>query len=99
MKRKDVVLILMFLLVGTSMVDAQEIVNLFDNPGFEEGTGTEVQEIPGWRLYGQENASGLLTIDTEEAIEGKQCAFIEVTGVPAGGTWNLRFDHTVRFSV
>ena len=99
MKRKDVVLILMFLLVGTSMVDAQEIVNLFDNPGFEEGTGTEVQEIPGWRLYGQENASGLLTIDTEEAIEGKQCAFIEVTGVPAGGTWNLRFDHTERFSV
>jgi len=99
MKRRDVVLILMFLLIGTSMVDAQEIVNLFDNPGFEEGTGTDVQEIPGWRLYTQENASGLLTIDTEEAIEGKQCVFIEVTGVPAGGTWNLRFDHTRRFSV
>ena len=99
MKRRDMVLILMFLLIGTSMVDAQEIVNLFDNPGFEEGTGNEVQEIPGWRLYAQENASGLLTIDTEEAIEGKQCVFIEVTGVPAGGTWNLRFDHTRRFSV
>ncbi len=99
MKRRDVVLILMFLLIGTSMVDAQEIVNLFDNPGFEEGEGNQVQEIPGWRVYTQENASGLLTIDTEEAIEGKQCVFIEVTGVPAGGTWNLRFDHTRRFSV
>ncbi len=99
MKRRDVVLILMFLLIGTSMVDAQEIVNLFDNPGFEEGTGTDVQDIPGWQLYKQENATGLLTIDTEEAIEGKQCVFIEVTGVPAGGTWNLRFDHTRRFSV
>ncbi|MHC4682565.1 MAG: discoidin domain-containing protein [Planctomycetota bacterium] len=50
MKCRGVVLILMFLLIGTSMVDAQEIVNLFDNPGFEEGTGTDVQEIPGWRL-------------------------------------------------
>jgi len=99
MKCRDVVLILMFLLIGTSMVDAQEIVNLFDNPGFEEGTGTDVQEIPGWRVYTQENASGLLTIDTEEAIEGKQSVFIEVTGVPAGGAWNLRFDHIRRFSV
>ncbi len=99
MKRRDVVLILMFLLIGTSMVDAQEIVNLFDNPGFEEGTGMDVQEIPGWQLYKQSDATGLLSIDTEEAIEGKQCVFIEVTGVPAGGTWNLRFDHTRRFSV
>ena len=99
MKRRDVVLILMFLLIGTSIVDAQEIVNLFDNPGFEEGTGTDVQDIPGWQLYKQEDATGLLTVDTEEAIEGKQCVFIEVTGVPAGGTWNLRFDHTRRFSV
>ncbi|MHC4240892.1 MAG: carbohydrate binding domain-containing protein [Planctomycetota bacterium] len=99
MKRRDVVLILMFLLIGTSMVDAQEIVNMFDNPGFEEGTGTDVQDIPGWQLYKQEDATGLLTIDTEEAIEGNQCVFIEVTGVPAGGTWNLRFDHTRRFSV
>ncbi|MHC4596763.1 MAG: carbohydrate binding domain-containing protein, partial [Planctomycetota bacterium] len=99
MKRKDVVLILMFLLIGTSMVDAQEIVNLFDNPGFEEGTGTDVQDIPGWQLYKQSNATGLLSIDTEQAIEGKQCVFIEVTGVPAGGTWNLRFHHTRRFSV
>ena len=93
------VLILMFLLIGTSIVDAQEIVNLFDNPGFEEGTGMDVQDIPGWQLYKQENATGLLTIDTEEAIEGQQCVFIEVTGVPAGGTWNLRFNHTRRFSV
>ena len=99
MKRRDVVLILMFLLIGTSMIEAQEIVNLFDNPGFEEGTGTDVQEIPGWRVYTQENATGLLTIDTEEAIEGNQCVFIEVTGVPAGGAWNLRFDHIRRFSV
>jgi hypothetical protein len=99
MKRRDVVLILMFLLIGTSMVDAQEIVNLFDNPGFEDGTGMDVQEIPGWQLYKQSDATGLLTIDTEEAIEGEQCVFIEVTGVPAGGTWNLRFDHTRRFSV
>jgi len=99
MKRRDVVLILMFLLIGTSMVDAQEIVNLFDNPGFEQGTGTDVQDIPGWQLYKQEDATGLLTVDTEDAIEGKQCVFIEVTGVPAGGTWNLRFDHMRRFSV
>ncbi len=99
MKRIDVVLILMFLFIGTSTVDAQQIVNLFDNPGFEEGTGTDVQEIPGWRLYKQSDATGLLSIDTEEALEGKQCVFIEVTGVPAGGTWNLRFDHTRRFSV
>ena len=99
MKRKNVVLILMFLLIGTSMVNAQEIVNLFDNPGFEEGEGTDVQDIPGWQLYKQSDATGLLTIDTEEAIEGNQCVFIEVTGVPAGGTWNLRFDHTRRFSV
>jgi hypothetical protein len=99
MKRRDVVLVLMFLLIGTSMVDAQEIVNLFDNPGFEEGTEVDAQEIPGWRLYKQEDATGLLSIDTDEAIEGGQCVFIEVTGVPAGGTWNLRFDHTRRFSV
>ncbi|MBN2316523.1 MAG: carbohydrate binding domain-containing protein [Sedimentisphaerales bacterium] len=99
MKRKDVVLILMFLLLGTSTVNAQEIVNLFDNPGFEEGTGIDVQEITGWRLYTQESATGLLSIDTQEAIEGGQCVFIEVTGVPAGGSWNLRFDHTRRFSV
>jgi hypothetical protein len=38
MKRRDLILVLMFLLIGTSIVDAQEIVNLFDNPGFEEGT-------------------------------------------------------------
>jgi hypothetical protein len=99
MKRRDVVLILTFLFVGTSTVDAQKIVNLFDNPGFEDGTGTDLQDIPGWRLYKQENATGLLSIDTKEAIEGEQCVFIEVTGVPAGGTWNLRFDHTRRFSV
>jgi hypothetical protein len=99
MKRRDLILVLMFLLIGTSIVDAQEIVNLFDNPGFEEGTDIDVQEIPGWQLYKQENATGLLSIDTEEAIEGEQCVFIEVTGVPAGGTWNLRFDHTRRFSV
>jgi regulation of enolase protein 1 (concanavalin A-like superfamily) len=99
MKCRDVVVVLMFLLLATSLVHAQEIVNLFDNPGFEEGTGTDVQEIPGWRLYIQENASGLLTVDTEEALEGKQCVLIEVTGVPAGGTWNLRFEHTRRFSV
>ncbi len=99
MKRRDLILVLMFLLIGTSIVDAQEIVNLFDNPGFEEGTGMDVQDIPGWQLYKQSDATGLLSIDTEEAIEGKQCVFIEVTGVPAGGTWNLRFDHTRRFSV
>ena len=99
MKRRDVVLILMFLFIGTPMVDAQEIVNLFDAPGFEEGTGTDVQDIPGWQLYMQNDATGLLSIDTEEAIEGEQCVFIEVTGVPAGGSWNLRFDHTRRFSV
>jgi hypothetical protein len=94
-----VVLILTFLFIGTSTVEAQKIVNLFDNPGFEEGTGTDVQDIPGWRIYAQEDASGLLSIDTREAIEGGQCVFIEVTGVPAGGTWNLRFDHIRRFSV
>jgi len=99
MKRKDMILVLMFLLIGTSIVNAQEIVNLFDNPGFEEGTGTDVQDIPGWQLYKQEEATGLLSIDTQEAIEGGQCVFIEVTGVPAGGSWNLRFDHTRRFSV
>ena len=99
MKRKDMVLILMLLCIGTSTVEAQKIVNLFDNPGFEEGTGTDVQEIPGWRIYTQENASGLLSVDTREPIEGGQCVFIEVTGVPAGGTWNLRFDHIRRFSV
>jgi len=99
MKRKDMVLILMLLCIGTSTVEAQKIVNLFDNPGFEEGTGTDVQEIPGWRIYTQEDASGLLSVDTREAIEGGQCVFIEVTGVPAGGTWNLRFDHIRRFSV
>ncbi len=99
MKRRNVVMILMFLLIGTSMVDAQEIVNLFDNPGFEEGTEIEAQEIPGWRLYKQEEATGLLSIDTDESVEGEQCVFIEVTGVPAGGSWNLRFDHTRRFSV
>jgi hypothetical protein len=99
MKHRYLVLILMFLLIGTSIVNAQEIVNLFDNPGFEEGTEIEAQEIPGWQLYKQEEATGLLSIDTDEAIEGEQCAFIEVTGVPAGGSWNLRFDHLRRFSV
>ncbi|MDI6450486.1 carbohydrate binding domain-containing protein [Anaerobaca lacustris] len=99
MKCEHVLLILMFLSTAAIVVNAQGIVNLFDNPGFEEGTGTDVQEIPGWRLYSQENATGLLSIDTEEAIEGKQCVRIEVTGVPAGGAWNFRFDHTRRFSV
>ena len=99
MRRRGVVLIFMFLLIGTSMVDAQEIVNLFDNPGFEEGTEMDVQEIPGWQLYKQEDATGLLSIDTDEAIEREQCVLIEVTGVPAGGSWNLRFDHIRRFNV
>ena len=95
----SVVLTLMFLLIATSLVHAQEIVNLFDNPGFEEGTGTDVQTIPGWGLYAQSDATGLLTVDTEQAIEGRKCIRIKVTGVPAGGAWNLRFDHTRRFSV
>jgi hypothetical protein len=99
MKSKDVAPILVFLLIATSLVQAQEIVNLFDNPGFEEGTGTDVQTIPGWGLYAQSNATGLLTVDTEQALEGKKCVFIKVTAVPAGGAWNLRFDHTRRFRV
>ncbi|MCU0913053.1 MAG: carbohydrate binding domain-containing protein [Planctomycetes bacterium] len=99
MRSKDVAPILVSLLIATSLVPAQEIVNLFDNPGFEEGTGTDVQTIPGWGLYAQSSATGLLTVDTEQALEGKKCVFIEVTAVPAGGTWNLRFEHTRRFAV
>lgn len=100
MKRINTILVLMFLIIGASMAYAEEeIENLFDNPGFEEGRGEELQEIPGWKLYKQQNATGLLTIDEEEAIEGDQCVMIEVTGVPAGGRWNLRFDHTRRFQV
>jgi len=99
MKRTRVVLNLMFLLLATSLVNGQEIVNLFENPCFEEVTGTDVQSIPGWNLYVQENATGLLTVDTEQAIEGKKCVFVEVTAVPAGGSWNLRFEHTRRFAV
>jgi hypothetical protein len=76
-----------------------EIVNLFDNPGFEEGKGKELQSIPGWQMYLQNNGTGHISIDDEEAIEGDQCIRIEVTGVPAGGTWNVRFDHTRRFHV
>lgn len=101
MKLRNVTWILVFLIIGTSMAyAADEIENLFDNPGFEEGPkGKGVQEILGWKLYKQSNATGLLTIDTEEAIEGDRCVYIEVTGVPAGGRWNLRFDHTRRFRV
>ena len=100
MKCRSIVLILVFLIAGTSVAyAAEEIENLFDNPGFEDGKGRDLQAIPGWKLYKQQNATGLLSIDTDEAIEGDQCVMIEVTGVPAGGTWNLRFDHDRRFRV
>lgn len=99
MKRVYTILILTFLIIGTSMAYAQEIENLFDNPGFEEGSGKDLQAIPGWKLYKQSDATGLLSIDDEEQIEGDQCVMIEVTAVPAGGTWNLRFDHDRRFTV
>ena len=99
MKHRNMIMILIVLFIGASIAYAEEIENLFDNPGFEEGRGEDLQEIPGWKLYKQENATGLLSIDTEEAIEGDQCVRIEVTGVPAGGRWNLRFDHTRRFRV
>ena len=96
--KRNTVLMLVFLAMVTSMAYAQDIENLFDNPGFEEGSGEDLQEIPGWNLYKQSDATGLLSINTAEAIEGNQCVMIEVTGVPAGGTWNLRFDHDRRFS-
>jgi hypothetical protein len=99
MKRGNIILILMLLIIGTSMALAEEIENLFDNPGFEEGKGRELQDIPGWKIYAQQNATGNLTIDTEEAIEGKQCLFVKVESVPAGGRWNLRLDHARRFQV
>ncbi len=101
MKLKSAVLVSIFLLTGICMVYAadDEIVNLFDNPGFEEGRGRDLQAIPGWKLYKQNDATGFLSIDDEEAIEGDQCVMIEVTGVPAGGEWNLRFDHDRRFAV
>jgi len=99
MKSANTILILIFLVMGTSMAYAQEIENLFDNPGFEDGSGVDLQEIPGWNIYTQEGATGLLSINTTDAIEGNQCVMIEVTGVPAGGEWNLRFDHARRFSV
>ena len=99
MKHRYLFLALLFLFISASMALAQEIENLFDNPGFEEGKGKELQSIPGWKIYSQLDATGLLTIDTDEAIEGDQCVFIEVTGVPAGGRWNLRFDHERRFRV
>jgi len=99
MKRIHTTLILTFLIIGTSIVCADEIENLFDNPGFEEGKGRDLQAIPGWNIYTQEGATGLLSIDDEEQIEGKQCVMIEVTSVPAGGEWNLRFEHSRRFSV
>jgi len=99
MKRIYTILILTFLIIGTSMAYAQEIENLFDNPGFEEGKGRDLLSIPGWAIYAQENATGLISIDDEEQIEGDQCVMVEVTAVPAGGSWNLRFDHARRFSV
>ena len=100
MKCKSLFLIPMLLILGVcTAYSVDEIENLFDNPGFEEGRGKDLQSIPGWKLYKQQDATGLLTIDTDEAIEGDQCVFIEVTGVPAGGTWNLRFDHDRRFRV
>ncbi len=96
--KRNVFLILVFLAMVTSMAYAQDIENLFDNPGFEEGSGVDLQEIPGWVLYKQSDATGFLSINTTEAIEGNQCVMVEVTGVPAGGSWNLRFDHARRFS-
>ena len=99
MKRVHTILILTFLIIGTSIVCADEIENLFDNPGFEEGNGRDLLSIPGWAIYSQMDATGLLSIDDEEQIEGKQCVMIEVTGIPAGGTWDLRFEHARRFSI
>ncbi len=98
MKFRNMICILTALFIGifvTYATEAQE--NLFDNPGFEEGSGQGLQEVPGWKLYAQSDATGLISVDTENAIEGEQCLLIEVTGVPAGGAWNLRFDHTERF--
>ena len=40
-------MVLIFLVTGLSTAYAEEIENLFDNPGFEEGKGKELQEIPG----------------------------------------------------
>lgn len=99
MKHTNAILILLFLIIGTSMAYADEIENLFDNPGFEEGKGRDLQAIPGWNLYKQSDAAGFISIDDEEQIEGDQCVMIEVTDVPAGGEWNLRFDHDRRFAV
>lgn len=97
---KNVILIVFLVFwVMQLCVYADDVENLFDNPGFEDGKGRDLQTIPGWQLYKQSEATGLLSIDTKEAIEGKQCVMIEVTGVPAGGKWNLRFDHIRRFNV
>jgi hypothetical protein len=97
MRSKSIVCVIILLIAGAFMAYAAEPVNLFDNSGFEEGSGRDLQEIPGWNLYAQADATGLLSIDTNEAFEGNQCVHIEVTGVPAGGTWNLRFEHTRNF--
>jgi hypothetical protein len=102
MKRINIVLLVAFLIAGVSAAYSadDEVENLFDNPGFEEGPRVrDAQSVNGWNLYLQNNGSALLSIDDEEAIEGDRCAMIEVTGVPAGGTWNVRFEHTRNFHV
>ena len=100
MKLKSAILVLVYVFIGIFMAYAdEEIENLFDNPGFEEGKGKELQSVPGWKIYAQQNATGHLTIDTDEAIEGDQCLFVKVESVPAGGRWNLRLDHARRFTV
>jgi hypothetical protein len=100
MRSKSAILVLVYLFIGICVTYAdEEIENLFDNPGFEEGKGKELQSVPGWKIYAQQNATGHLTIDTDEAIEGDQCLFVKVESVPAGGRWNLRLDHDRRFAV
>ncbi len=99
MKHRSMSLILVSLFIGISLTyAADEIENLFDNPGFEDGKAEEAKQIPGWEVY-EQGGVGSFTLDDEGAIEGDQCLFVDIESVPGGGAWNFRVDHSRRFPV
>jgi len=74
--------VLLFILTIHANVRGDDVEVLNPNPSFEE-----VPDFKDWTQYVNEAAAASFDID-KEAIEGKQCAHIEVTQV-SGTNWHV----------
>ena len=71
----------MSLFIGISLTyAADEIENLFDNPGFEDGKAEEAKQVPGWNLY-EQGGVGSFWVDYARCYEGE---YVEGEIKPAG---------------